>query len=88
MKRNTLGIILVAGPFPLLVLTLACYAIVSFVVASMAAASTSPSPTVVAVGQMINLLLSLTGLVAVIGIPVGIPIGIYLLCTPEKPKKA
>lgn len=86
MKRNTLGILLVAIPFPLLVLTLTLYAITAFIIASIAAASTAPSPTVVTIGQIINLLLSLTGLVAVIGIPVGIPIGIYLLCTPEKPK--
>ena len=86
MKRNTLGIVLIAYPIPLLFLTLSCYAVVSFVIASMSAASTTPSSTIIAVGQIINLLLGLTGVIAVIGIPVGIPIGIYLLCTPTKPK--
>lgn len=86
MKRNTLGIILVAAPFPLLIATLTCYPIVSFVMTSITAASANPSSTILIIGQTINTLLALTGLIAIIGIPIGMPIGIYLLCTPEKPK--
>ncbi|MEK7632307.1 MAG: hypothetical protein AAB473_00770 [Patescibacteria group bacterium] len=86
MKRNTLGIILLAAPIPLIVLTLSVYAITSFVLASSISAGGDSGALLVA-GKAFNVLLGLVGLIAVVGVPVGMPIGIYLLCTPDKGKK-
>lgn len=88
MKRNTLGIILLAAPIPLIVLTLSAYAIMSFVVSNVAMASSNGSSSaVVIIGGIVNALLGIVGLIAMVGVPIGMPVGIYLLCTPDKGKK-
>ena len=87
MKRQTLGILLLVLPIPLFILVLASYAVISFVIVNIITASGGASAAASLIGTVFRLLLSLTGIVAVLGIPFGMPTGIYLLCTPEKKKE-
>ncbi|MFH1632372.1 MAG: hypothetical protein ABIA47_05160 [bacterium] len=72
-QKNILGIVLIVYPIPLLVLTLAGYAIASFVIVSIGGEDAAM------IGSVIQLLLGICGLAAILGIPIGMPIGIYLL---------
>ena len=85
MKRNTLGILLIALPIPLLMFVLALYAISTFIISQVVATGTD-SAGLMMFGQFVNIILSLLGLVAVVGIPFGMPYGIYLLATKGKSK--
>lgn len=85
MQRKTKGILLIVLPIPTLFVVMASYAIASFVISSIDRAADSSSSTVLVIGQIINLLLGLVGIAAVVGVLVGIPVGIYLLATEDKP---
>ena len=81
--KRILGISLIVVPLPLLVLVLSSYAIVSFVISSMVAAEASGSGSV-AIGNIINIILRLLGLISIAGIIFGTPIGIILLVLSAK----
>lgn len=81
-SQQKIGIALLAVPIPLLAITLACYAIFSFVIATMTDASTS----VLLLTNIVNVILSALGIVALIGIPIGMPIGAILLVMGAKKK--
>lgn len=87
MKREALGLLLLITPIPLIVCVLLVYAITNFILTGVAVSSTETSSVVTAIGGGIRIILGLTGLVAIIGIPIGMPVGIYLLYTLEKSKK-
>lgn len=86
MKRRTLGILCLVVPISLIVCTLSLYAILSFILASVMGSSGEVSSATVLFGGIVRVILGALGLIAVFGIPLGIPIGIYLLCTQEKLK--
>ncbi len=85
LSRKTLGFILLLTPFPGLILTLSAYAVVSFVLDSMAQSGTDASG-VAGIGQLINVLLGFFGILCVLGILIGMPTGLVLLLT-SGPKK-
>lgn len=70
-KKKTLGLILIIGPWILLPLTLAGYAVASFVFPL--------NEDYLFVGEAVNLLLSVLGIVAVLGMIIGLPLGIFFL---------
>lgn len=79
MSRKTWGITLIVVPPLIFLITQFLYAILQFV-----ALQGSINITVM---KIINILFSLIGIVSVIGIIVGIPLGVYLLVkkNPTKP---
>jgi len=79
-KRNKkIGLFLLIGPFVGLIATLTIYAIVSFVISS----SGAGTETSLVAAQIIRAVLGLFGIVCVIGIMVGIPLGIIFLAKKE-----
>lgn len=85
MKRSTLGIILLAFPLPLLLVTMSGYAITSFMFSSLADAG-DPEEWA-RTGNIIALLLQIVGVAALLGFFIGMPVGAYLLFTGSKGKK-
>ncbi|PIR93990.1 hypothetical protein COT97_03765 [Candidatus Falkowbacteria bacterium CG10_big_fil_rev_8_21_14_0_10_39_11] len=69
--KRKVGVGLLTGPIILLFVTLFLYAITSFIANNLA----SPSSAF----RIFNVLLSLLGILAVIGIVVGVPVGIILI---------
>ena len=75
-KRNKkIGLFLLIGPFVGLIAILIIYAIVAFVISS----SGTGTETSLVIARIINVILGLLGIVCVIGIIVGIPLGILFL---------
>lgn len=75
-RNKKIGLFLLIGPFVGLIAILVIYAIVAFVInASVGAGAESPS----IVANIINVILGLLGIICVIGILVGIPLGIIYL---------
>ena len=99
-RRNKfLGLLFLIGPFAGLILTLVAYAVVAFVIANVEPGVASqgglpieagvmePEPELrVVVGSIINMILGLLGLICVVGIIVGIPLGIIFLTKKELPQ--
>lgn len=76
-KRNKkIGLFLLIGPFVGLIAVLMIYAIVAFIINSAAGAG-AESPSIAA--NIINVVLGFLGIICVIGILVGIPLGIIYL---------
>ena len=102
MKKTTLGSLLIVVPFILLVLTLILFAISSFVLSGIEGAQIapvseisdtdiqdiqqSPATSVTTAAQIIRIISSLLGMVAVGGIFIGIPLGVYFLVKGEDEK--
>lgn len=78
-NQRKLGWFLLITPIPGLMLTLALYAIVSFVVSSIAVGA--DAPVLVGIGALINVLLGFLGILCVLGILIGMPVGLILLMT-------
>jgi len=76
MTNKKKGLILLIVPIASLFIILFAYTIANFVISSVVGSTGAP---VVVVAQIINVVLGLFGLLAVIGIFVGIPLGIYFL---------
>lgn len=72
MHKKTWGVICLVGPFLLLIVTLAAYAIVTF------ALSASGSDSLVA-GQIVGMILGFVGLVSMVALVPCFIIGIVLL---------
>lgn len=83
MQRKTVGILFIVVPIPLLMFVLAAYAIMSFIIASVVPAGESGGASVL-IGSLMSIILGLFGIVAVIGIIIGLPLGIYLIVTGDK----
>ncbi len=83
MQRKTKGILLIALPIPTLFVVMSGYAILSFVIANLTEA-TGGGGSILVIGSIVNLILGLVAIIAVVGILVGIPVGIYLLATEDK----
>jgi hypothetical protein len=79
-RKTKLGWFLVVAPIPLLIAAISGYAIAAFIAAQ--SLGTSASPTM---GQTVQLLFGIGGLLGLLGIFVGMPVGIYLL-TSRTPK--
>ena len=85
MNRKTWGILSLIGPVSIIFVSLSFYAIASFILASLSAPDVeSASSTLTIIGQLIRIFLSIIVMLAFIGIPLGIPIGIYLLATKKE----
>jgi hypothetical protein len=84
MKNNKLaGVLCLVLPLMSLVILMAGYAMVSFVMASIADANGSSSVTLAGtIGSVMSLVMGLLGMVIVIALIVGIPLGIYFLAQP------
>jgi hypothetical protein len=78
-KKFKKGVFLVAFPFALLILNLIFYSVVSFLAGRAIISLT--------VGQIINVVLGLIGVIAVIWIVIGVPIGIIIMVKKPKQKK-
>ncbi|MBT4857496.1 hypothetical protein HON52_04905 [Candidatus Uhrbacteria bacterium] len=90
MKAKTkkwLGIGLAASPIPVLVLTLALYAISNLVFSSVAGGGNGGSELAVLIGNIVNVALGLIGFLATIGIIIGIPVGIILIVNSDRDPK-
>lgn len=75
-RKTKIGWFLVVAPIPLLVVTIATYAIIAFIVAQSLDANSD-----LAFGHAAQLALGFGGLLGVLGIFVGMPIGIYFLAS-------
>jgi uncharacterized membrane protein len=84
-RNKKIGLFLLIGPFAGVVLTLLAYTVVSFVTTSMGISSES-TDLGRAIVNIIQLILSLIGLISVVGIVVGIPLGITYLNKKELAK--
>ena len=85
-KRNTVAWIMIVGPWVLLVVVLAVFAITGFIVSksmpSVVGEALTAAPSMRdTIGRVINVILGFLGVVAVLGIPVGTAVGVYLLST-------
>lgn len=78
LRRKTLGLILLAVPIPTLILTLSLYAILNFIASSLADTGNDAGGLMV-VAQFSNIALGLLGIVSVVGIIIGMPVGLILL---------
>ncbi|MEK7614989.1 MAG: hypothetical protein AAB431_01235 [Patescibacteria group bacterium] len=75
-KRNKkIGLMFLLGPFVSIIVILVVYAIMQFALST----STDASSMSLVVGRIVNVSLALLGILAVIGIVIGIPIGIIYL---------
>jgi hypothetical protein len=75
-KRNKkIGLILIIGPIVGLISVLVSYSVIAFVLRS----GGSGSETSLVVAQIINVILGLLGVVCVVGIIIGIPMGILFI---------
>ena len=74
-KNKKIGLFLLIGPFVGLIATLVIFGIISFALNSAGATTESPS----VVSAIIRVILGFVGIVCVIGILVGIPLGIIYL---------
>lgn len=80
--RKKWGLFLLITPFILLVVSLVAFAVVSFSFNAIISTSGSgPTELRDAVRGFINIILSLIGIISVIGIIVGVPIGIFLIAS-------
>ena len=84
-SRKNIGWILLIIPIPGLMATLALYAISSFVFTALAVGASSGG--LMMLGTLINVLLGFLGIVFVLGIIVGMPLGLVLLMT-SKPEQS
>ncbi|MEK7679317.1 MAG: hypothetical protein AAB356_03905, partial [Deltaproteobacteria bacterium] len=79
-KRNKkVGLFWLITPIATLAAILFVYATVSFVINQLAGVGTETESNYIVVFQIINVLLSLLGIVAVVGVIIGIPLGIVYL---------
>ena len=91
MKPETkrwLGLGLIIGPLPLLMLVLSAYAITNFTMSAMLAPTVSSQvesegELALLIGNIVNVFLGFLGVLCLIGIIVGIPVGIVLLTLSE-----
>ncbi len=87
-KRVTVAWVCIVAPWVLLVVALVVFAITGFIVSG---TITSEATTLAAgapplrdtIGRIINIILGLLGVLAVLGIPVGAGVGVYLLSTKQ-----
>ncbi|MBU1126206.1 MAG: hypothetical protein ABH826_01260 [Patescibacteria group bacterium] len=86
-QKNLWGILSLILPVSTIVVVLIAYGIVNFTFSAISASGTSDLASTV--GSLINLILGLVGILAIIGIPVGLIVGIILLVTkkPEPPQE-
>lgn len=88
MNRRNLGILCLIGPVIILFTSLTFYGIASFILASLSAPDVeSASATLTLIAQFLRVVISLIFILALIGIPLGIPTGIYLLTTKKEQTK-
>ena len=92
-SKRALGILCIVGPFIALPLLLAVFAIVSFVLSSAGSDATfagdpSGGDLVGVIGTVMRTLMGFGGVIAILGIFFGIPLGIYLLVQASKEEKA
>jgi hypothetical protein len=99
-KNKVIGLFLVIGPMAMLIFILVAYAIASFVSTAMiagneninvnaninAAAGLAEESVPSTAMNVIRMVLGLLGIIAVIGILVGVPLGIYFLAKKEGPE--
>lgn len=76
------GMFLILGPIILLVFTLIAYALVAFLTSSTSMATNGAS-TAAGIFSLINMILGLFGIISVIGIIIGVPVGIIFLLRKE-----
>ena len=77
---------MIAYPFVMLPAALSAYAIMSFVIASLIIKTDDPSGGLLLLAKVISIILGLVGVSAILGFFIAIPIGIYLIAVPSKPK--
>jgi hypothetical protein len=90
-SKRLFGALSIAAPFIALPIILAVYAIVQFVVSSTASDQTfagEDASLTVVVGNIVNTVLGFVGVLATLGIFVGIPLGIFLLVQASNEEKA
>ncbi len=80
--QQKVGIALLVAPIPTLMVVLASYAIVNFVVQSIVMSGGGGGSVVVA--SVINIFLGFLGILALLGIIIGMPVGAILLATGGK----
>ncbi|MFA6018315.1 MAG: DUF4328 domain-containing protein [Patescibacteria group bacterium] len=73
-KKTIFGWLLITVPVPLIVATLACYAIYAF---SAAASINDAEPSTITLS--IQILMGALGIIGILGVFIGIPVGIFLL---------
>lgn len=90
-KKRLTAILLMVGPFVLLPIILAVYAISSFVFSSAGSDATfggGDASLTMVIGNIVSIVLGLAGMLCVLGIFVGIPLGIYFLVQAGKEETA
>ena len=86
-RNRTLGIILIVAPFLVIIINLFLFAIVNAILSGdsyLQASSNYPGSSRALILNIINFILVFIGLLATIGIFVGIPLGIYFLVKRDK----
>jgi hypothetical protein len=84
-KREKVGAGLMAFPFVLLMVVIVGYAVMAFFLRR-AIETGAVLPYADIFGKILNVILGLSGVGAILGFFIGIPIGIYLLAIPAKKK--
>lgn len=82
MQRKATAILLILAPIPTLLATLFTYAVAHLFLMSVMEAS-GRTNVLIMIGYAVNIFLGLVGIVAIAGIVVGIPVGIYLLASED-----
>ncbi|MBT3230173.1 hypothetical protein HN358_00100 [Candidatus Uhrbacteria bacterium] len=83
--KKIIGIVLMVFPIPLLIITLVAYAIISFILSAVAS---SGDPEVMMVfGNVVRLVLGIFGLLGMLGIFIGLPVGAVMYFSARKQER-
>lgn len=83
--KKFIAIILFVYPIPLFVITLVAYGILTFLI--QAAVQSGDFDSMVIIGQVFNIILGILGILAMLGIFIGIPAGIILYVLARRQEK-
>ena len=87
-RKKITGIILFLFPVPLLVLTLQAYAILEFGIRNITFQRDDDPDQIILIGQAISMVLALVGILAIIGLFIGTPFGIWMYISARKQEKS
>ncbi|MFA6130640.1 MAG: hypothetical protein WC730_00020 [Patescibacteria group bacterium] len=86
MKKRTLGLVLIIFPWIALPCSLALYAMISFIISQLLGATNEPSDLILAILYICRILCGLLGIVSILDLIIGTPVGIYFVAKKETRK--
>lgn len=85
-RRKIIAIFLFVFPVPLLIISLSAYAIFTFIIESIITSGGEVGTTIVMM-QAVNIVLQILGIISILGLFIGIPVGIWMYISARKQEK-